>query len=213
MQITVFGATGPAGRLVVRRALEQGHHVTAYARNPAKLDELPGLTVVAGELDDAAAIRTAVTGADAVISLLGPGRDKASIAPLVPGMQTIVDQMTEAGVRRLVATSTPSAPDPADRRDLRIRAMVTGIRLGMAPAYRAIVAMAEIVRASSLDWTLVRLPLLHDKPNRHSRPPAPDRRTRRAATLPGSTRRLPHQRSSNTAPGAAKLPSSPTADR
>ena len=168
MRITVFGATGPAGRLVVRRALDQGHQVAAYARSPDKLEELgelPGLTVIAGELDDAAAIRTALTGADAVISLLGPGRDDASIEPLVPGMQTIVDQMTEAGVQRLIATSTPSAPDPADRRDLRIRAMVTGIRLGMAPAYRAIVAMAEIVRASSLDWTLVRLPLLHDKPS------------------------------------------------
>jgi nucleoside-diphosphate-sugar epimerase len=164
MRITVFGATGPAGRLVVRRAHDQGHQVTAYTRNPAKLDELPGLSVVAGELDDAAAIRRAVTGANAVISLLGPGTDKATIVPLVPGMQTIVDAMTEADVRRLVATSTPSAPDPADRRDLRIRAMVTGIRLGMAPAYRTIVAMAEIVRASELDWTVVRLPLLHDKP-------------------------------------------------
>ena len=140
MRITVFGATGPAGRLAVHRALDQGHEVTAYARNPAKLDERPGLTVVAGELDDAAAIQTALTGADAVISLLGPGRDKASIEPLVPGMQTIVDQMAEADVRRLVATSTPSAPDPADRRDLRIRAMVTGIRLGWprptAPSWR-----------------------------------------------------------------------------
>lgn len=167
MQITVFGATGPAGRLVVRHALDQGHHVTAYARDPAKLDVLtdhPELTVVVGELDDAAAIHTTVTGADTVISLLGPGRDKASIEPLVPGMQLIVDQMTAAGVHRLVATSTPSAPDPADRRDLRISALVTGIRLGMAPAYRTIVAMAEIVRASSLDWTIVRLPLLHDKP-------------------------------------------------
>jgi uncharacterized protein YbjT (DUF2867 family) len=167
MRITVFGATGPAGRLVVRRAHDQQHQVTAYARSPAKLDELrelTGLTVVAGELDDAAAIRTAVKGADAVISLLGPGRDKAGIEPLAPGMQTIVDAMTQAGVRRLVATSTPSAPDPADGRDLRIRAMVTGIRLGMTPAYRTIIAMAETVRASSLDWTLARLPLLHDKP-------------------------------------------------
>jgi nucleoside-diphosphate-sugar epimerase len=163
VRITVFGATGPAGRLVIRRALDQGHQITAYARNPAKLDELPGLTVIAGELDETAAIRTAVTGADAVISLLGPGRDKSSIEPLVPGMQTIVDQMAEIGIRRLIATSTPSAPDPADGRDLRIRAMVTGVRLGMAPAYRAIIAMADIVRASSLDWTLVRLPLLHDK--------------------------------------------------
>ena len=42
--------------------------------------------------------------------------------------------------------------------------MVVGIRLGMPAAYRTIVAMAEVVRASGLDWTVVRLPLLHDKP-------------------------------------------------
>jgi putative NADH-flavin reductase len=118
MRITIFGATGTAGQLLVRQALDQGHQVTAYARNPAKLEERPGLTVIAGELDDVAAVRTAVTDPDAVLSLLGPGTDKASIAPLVAGMQTIVDVMTQAGVRHLVATSTPSAPDPADHRDL-----------------------------------------------------------------------------------------------
>ncbi|GAB2869410.1 NAD(P)-dependent oxidoreductase [Nocardioides pacificus] len=167
MKTTILGATGPAGRLVVSRALNQGHTVTVHARHPDKLGDLagrPGLEVVTGQLDDRASLDAAVAGADAVISVLGPGRDKASIPPLVPGMQNVVDAMTAVGVRRLVATSTPSATDPADTRDLRFSLMVTGIRLGAAPAYRAIVAMADIVRGSSLDWTLVRLPLLHDKP-------------------------------------------------
>lgn len=164
MRLTIFGGTGAAGQLLIQQALAAGHQVTAYARNPNKLEDRPGLTVVAGELDDAAAVEKAIDGTEAVISLLGPGTDKAGIPPLVPGMQTIVDAMTRAGVRRLIATSTPSAPDPADRRDLRIRLMVSGIRLGMPDAYRAIVSMAEVVRGSSLDWTLVRLPLLHDKP-------------------------------------------------
>lgn len=167
MHLTIFGATGPTGRLVIERALAQGHHVTAYARTPAKLDNIQQrtrLTVLAGELHHAEAIRTAVTDADAVISLLGPGRDKASIELLAPGMKTIVEQMTRTGVRRLVATSTASAPDPTDGRDLRLQAMVTLVRLGMPPAYRSITAMAETIRTSSLDWTLVRLPLLHDKP-------------------------------------------------
>ena len=57
--------------------------------------------MVAGGLDDAAAIRTAVTGADAVISLLGPGRDKASIEPLVSGMQTIVERNGRGPATRL----------------------------------------------------------------------------------------------------------------
>lgn len=164
MRITVFGATGAAGQLLVEQSLEQGHEVTAYVRNPAKLPPRPKLTVLVGQLDDVDGVRQAVTGADAVISLLGPGTDKAGIPPLVPGTHTIVDAMAAAGVRRLVATSTPSAKDPADGRDLRFALMVTGVRYGLAPAYRAITGMAEVVRESSLDWTLVRLPLLHDKP-------------------------------------------------
>lgn len=131
---------------------------------PAGWSSGRGLTVVPGTLDDAAAVRKAVEGADAVLSLLGPGTDKAGIPPLVPGMQARVQVMTDAGVRRLVATSTPSAADPADGRDLRLTTMIAGVRYGIPAAYRAIIGMAEVIRASSLDWTLVRLPLLHDKP-------------------------------------------------
>ena len=72
LRVTVFGATGNIGRLVVDRLLAAGHTVTAYARNPAKLDvNHPNLTVVSGELDDIAAVARAVAGADAVISALG----------------------------------------------------------------------------------------------------------------------------------------------
>ncbi|OMF61300.1 NAD(P)H-binding protein [Paenibacillus sp. FSL R5-0766] len=38
--ITVFGCTGKTGREIVRQALEHGHFVTAYARNPQKLEHL-----------------------------------------------------------------------------------------------------------------------------------------------------------------------------
>jgi uncharacterized protein YbjT (DUF2867 family) len=164
MRLTVFGGTGATGRLLIQQALDAGHAVTAYARTPGKLPERPGLTVIAGTLDDAAAVRQAVEGADAVVSLLGPGKDKAGTAALVPGTRTIVAAMTAAGVRRLVATATPSAPDPSDGRDLRLAVMVGAIRIAMRPAYDAIRGVADVVRASSLDWTLVRLPLLHDKP-------------------------------------------------
>ena len=46
MNLTVFGATGGVGREVVTQALDAGHHVTAYVRNPAKLTVT--LTVIDG---------------------------------------------------------------------------------------------------------------------------------------------------------------------
>ena len=44
MKILVLGATGRTGRHFTRKALEQGHTVTAYVRNPHKARTLLGPT-------------------------------------------------------------------------------------------------------------------------------------------------------------------------
>lgn len=55
MKLVVLGATGRTGLEIVKQALGQGHEVTAYVRNPAKLTlSHPKLRVVQGELDDPA---------------------------------------------------------------------------------------------------------------------------------------------------------------
>ena len=74
MNVTVFGATGAIGAQVVDQLRANGHGVTAYVRNPGKVPATWGddVTVVVGEITDAAAIDRAVAGADAVVSALGP---------------------------------------------------------------------------------------------------------------------------------------------
>jgi uncharacterized protein len=74
--VTVFGGTGKTGRHLVRLALDAGHRVTVLARTPAKLDlEHERLHVLQGDIGDPAAVATAVQGADAVLSVLGPTRN------------------------------------------------------------------------------------------------------------------------------------------
>src|SRR5215218_7584157 len=159
MKLTVFGATGGVGREGVAQALDRGDHVTAYVRNPAKLDQStdPNLTMITGELTDREAVRAAVRGADAVISALGPSLDrKASGMPLVEGTRNIVDGMRAAGVRRYVGMATPSLRDPRDGRSLVATLVQTMGRVTLARAYRELVAMSEIVTSSDLDWTIAR---------------------------------------------------------
>jgi NAD(P)-dependent dehydrogenase (short-subunit alcohol dehydrogenase family) len=118
VKLAVFGATGGVGRQLVTQALDAGHHVTAYVRNPAKLAvRHANLTVLAGELVDRDAVQRAVHGADAVISALGPSLDrKATGMPLVDGTRTIVDAMSTEGVDRYIGIATPSWRDPRDTR-------------------------------------------------------------------------------------------------
>ena len=52
MKVIIFGATGPTGRELVKRALEKGHDVTAFARNPKGLgmEEEEGFRIVPGDV-------------------------------------------------------------------------------------------------------------------------------------------------------------------
>src|SRR5271168_1722787 len=170
MKLTLFGATGEAGIMLIDKALAAGHDVTAYARNPSKLAGKSSiLRIVSGELSNAAAITKAIEEQDAVVSLLGP-KPGAKGRPLGAGMSVIANAMQATGVRRLIATSTPSSPDPADRSALSFRLAVRLIRALQPDGYADIVASAEVVRSSQLDWTLVRLPMLTSKDG--SAPPA-----------------------------------------
>ncbi len=168
MNILILGATGDSGRLTTEKALAAGHDVTAYVRNPGKVTaNNPRLSVIKGELGDVAAIRAAMEGQDAVISLLGPA-GKAAGMVYSAAMQTIVEAMRSAGVRRLIATATPSAADPKDRFSLPFWLAVKMIRLMAGDACADLSALGKVVSDSGLDWTLVRLPWLTSKP--HARP-------------------------------------------
>jgi nucleoside-diphosphate-sugar epimerase len=165
-RVVVFGASGGVGRHVVEQALKRGHEVVAVVRSPGKLTITdPRLTVVTAELTDQEAIGAAVSGADAVISALGPSLDrKAKAMPLVEGTRTIVDAMKAAGVRRYVGMATPSLRDPRDGRSLLGTLVPVMGRLGLPRAYRELLAMSEIVTGSGLDWTIARFTRPTDGP-------------------------------------------------
>jgi putative NADH-flavin reductase len=158
MNVTVFGATGGVGREVVTQALDAGHHVTAYLRNPAKLTVTHrNLMVITGELTDRDAVQRAVHGADAVISAVGPSLDrKATGMPLVEGTRTIVDAMRAEGVERYIGMATPSLSDPRDGSSLFGRLVPFMGRTFLKRAYQELLDMSRIVTDSELDWTIAR---------------------------------------------------------
>jgi putative NADH-flavin reductase len=72
MKLLIFGATGGTGRQLVNQALQQGHEVTAFVRNPAKMTtQHEKLKVVKGNIMDCHSVGAAVAGQDAIFSALG----------------------------------------------------------------------------------------------------------------------------------------------
>lgn len=79
--ILLIGATGLCGRVFVEAALEAGHSLTLYVRNPVKvpanLKNNENVTVLQGELGDEEGLkRAAECGADVFVCLAGPTMGK-----------------------------------------------------------------------------------------------------------------------------------------
>ena len=74
-RVLIIGGTGGTGRRLVAQALERGLVVTALARDPARLKiDHPRLTVLRGNVLDAAVVDAAVRGQEAVLCALGHKR-------------------------------------------------------------------------------------------------------------------------------------------
>ncbi len=157
MRLTIFGATGRTGRHLVEEALTAGYEVIAFVRNPAKLTtKHEHLTVVKGDATDPAAVEQAVHGADAVISVMATQR-RPKNKPLTRGTQNILAAMEKYGVRRLVMSAS-AIPDPHDSPNLRFKLLRGFVRLLARAAYQDTVGSVQVVRASGVDWTVVRMP-------------------------------------------------------
>ena len=166
MKITVFGATGHVGGLFVKEALSAGHEIIAYVRNPKKLRiEHPKVSVVVGDLGNGGKIEEAIKGADAVVSVIGPlGRQDKLI--FAPAYAHIISSMKKHGVKRLIALGTPSIPDANDRFNFIYWCLIVGVGFLIHAGYTDMKNLGQEIRESGLDWTIVRVPLLTNRPKR-----------------------------------------------
>ncbi len=160
MNIVVFGANGPTGRLVTTQALEAGHRVTAFTRRPEAFPVAhENLVIAEGDVHDAAAVASAIKGQDAVLSTLGVPYGKATITVYSNGVANIAAGMAEHGVTRLACVSS-SATDPSAGPhggwffEHVLQAYVTGV-LGKT-LYDDMRRMEALVVASDLEWTIIR---------------------------------------------------------
>ena len=107
MELTVFGASGPTGRQVVRQALAAGHHVTAVTREPDRYPlTSPDLDVVTADVTDPEGVERVLSGAGAVISTYGVPYSRHGITVYSQGITTITRAMTTHGATRLACVSS-----------------------------------------------------------------------------------------------------------
>jgi dihydroflavonol-4-reductase len=112
VKVLVTGATGLLGDAIVRELLARGHEVRALVRpgtDPARLG--PAVEVARGDVLDAASVRAALAGRDALVHAAGSARiglDRAAYEVNTRGTEIVLAAAAAAGVRRAVHTSSTS---------------------------------------------------------------------------------------------------------
>ena len=149
--VALTGSTGFVGRHVLTKLLAKGHTVRALVRNKSKMKTTDGrLVVIEGDLFNEQATRELVRGADAVIHLVG-------IIMENPGQGQTFERVHVEATRNLLAAATESG---------RIRKWVHMSALGTRPDavanyHRTKWTAEEWVRASGLDYTIIRPSIIH----------------------------------------------------
>jgi len=154
MKLLVLGATGGTGREVAAQALQAGHDIKVFVRDPTRLTiTLDRQHVITGSVtENQDALRDAMRGRDGVISALGAGNSLTSNGLIARSLPAIVQAMTSASVRRLIFTSAYGVGETWRDVPLLPRLLM---RTLLRDLYADKAAGEEILRKSGLDWTLV----------------------------------------------------------
>jgi putative NADH-flavin reductase len=160
-RVLIVGATGGTGRQLVAQALDLGHEVTAFVRDPSKLGiEHPRLTVVEGDVLDYGSVEAAVRGQEAVVSALGHKRYFGPTRILSKGTRNVLRAMEAQGVRRFVCETSLGIGDSAGRMGLYYTFLVIPI---IVPFYFWDKTRQErLIARSNLEWVIVRPGALTD---------------------------------------------------
>jgi uncharacterized protein YbjT (DUF2867 family) len=158
MKILVLGASQGTGALAVRVALERGHDVTAFSRNPDKLALANAkLTKRAGNFHDRDSVDQAVRGHDAIIVTASATSFRAfkdNPHYFSEGTAYTIDAMKAHGVRRLVVLSALGSGDSRRIMGFFFDKIVVSFLLKAPFADHD--RQEQIVRESGLDWVIAR---------------------------------------------------------
>ena len=160
MKIALFGATGGTGKNVLKRALAAGHEVIVFARKPDTVAVThERLRVERGDVLDSASFSGKLAGVDAVISTVGPPSNFTPGTLISQGANNLVTGCMSAGVKRFVHESGIIASDGAELSG-GSRFALSLLRMLVGKLYQEKIAAEATIRASALEWVIVRPPVL-----------------------------------------------------
>ena len=147
MTITVLGASGKIGQLLVKELLSKNYKLKVFVHLSNPFAESKNLEIIKGDINIAADIDRAIMGSDIVISTLGSWGTKSKDI-LTSAMENIVPSMMNQKVQRIISLTGADAQMDKDKKTIisSISHIIFSILAG------------KMLEGSDLDWTVIRSP-------------------------------------------------------
>ena len=162
MKLTIFGATGRTGQLLVKQALEAGHELTLFVRNANAITLVDvNLKVVQGDLSNKVQLTEVIAGSDACISVLGGNSLTKHATELCNGIKNIVNVMETCGVKRFIYLSSLGAGNSKQLMPAIARLLIVNLLLRIPLQDHT--RNQQVIAQSKLQWTILQPGGLTDK--------------------------------------------------
>ena len=163
MHITVFGANGRVGSLVVAEAARRGHTIRAFVYSTSEnIAPHKDVQVIKGDATNIQDILPALQNTDVVVNCLGSWGTKTKDVQ-TQAMKAIIPAMKQQGIQRIVSLTGAEAHASSDKITLANRISHTLFSLFAGKILADGENHLQQLEQSGLGWTVVRSPAMTNK--------------------------------------------------
>jgi putative NADH-flavin reductase len=163
MKIAIIGASRGIGSELLKAAIAVGHEVTALVRDPATLNiSFPGLKVIKGDILDRSSVATMSAGQEAICICIGIPPTRKPVDVFSRGIQNILNAIGQESHQKLILVTGIGAGDSKGHGGFFYDRILNPLLL--ATNYVDKDRAESIVKASKIDWLIVRPGFLTNDP-------------------------------------------------
>jgi len=165
LKVAVIGGTGKSGKYLVKQLMDQGFSFKILLRNPENFsNNSPLVEIVKGDARDPIAVRSLISGCQAVISTLGQPKGETSIFSQATG--NVIQSMNELNVNRYIVTTGLNVDTEFDNKSPKTKFATEWMKTNYPETTFDKQEEYNILSRSNVDWTLLRLPLIEQTDSR-----------------------------------------------
>lgn len=168
MKILLYGATGRLGKLVLEKALNNGHEVNVLARNISRIQNQSNLNKFEGDVLNELDIKKAIAGCDVVINTLNISRKsdfpwsklRTHETFISDAMRKLIPIAKKSNIKRIITCSAWGTLETKKNTNWIFKFLIDYSNVGLA--YKDHERQEKIIENSGINYTVV-LPVILSK--------------------------------------------------